>query len=1033
MNNKKRFWQNLNQLQDNNESSVDKKQEFLSGVTDKFEVNKMPELPRRKFLAALGASAAFISTSCTDYRDKGEIVSYNNKPENVDYGVANYYASSLNNGYGILIKTREGRPVKVDGNPDHPVNKSKIDNIGQASLLDLYDPARLKDPKKKSNGKSSKINWKVADEEIINLLNEANNSGKEIALITGEVISPSQNKLFDNFINSYPNARVYSYDVFAKSNKIKAWEKSYGDKNVPAFNIDEAKIILSLESDFLGSDVDAVENIQKFSKTRDFENLDDFSRLYSVEGNLSVTGTNGDYRLRLSPEKQYDFVLSVINELLKKELVNIEISSDVSAKVASHNLDNFASENNLDKKVLNYLVDDLHKNTGKSIVLAGDHLPEEVHSAVFMLNEIIKATDLYDLKHRNTVFRKLNTDKDWKDLINKINTGKVATVINFDVNPVYNLPKAWKFGEALSKSKVITFTEQENETSEVSDYIFPINHALESWGDFLLRDGIISTQQPVIAPLYNTRQKEAVLLTWANKNEDSYSFDIYHKFIQNRWKEEFYPALSLGFGFKDFWFSSLHDGVYKFDKTQLNGNTEKLSFNSESFVKTANSLKAGGYTLLLNRSSHLADGKYANNGWLQELPHPVSKVVWDNYAAVSPETASKLGAGYSDNISDLVEVTVNNAKLKLPVMVQPGLADNVISIELGYGRTKGGEIGTGVGFDGYQLMNSFDRIYTGASISKNGGTYQLVSTQEHHSLDDDFVKDFHRIRKIIRDGSIEEYKKNPKFIKEMALMNEKDIKKKNVNPVRKSDIKWAMAVDMSKCVGCNLCVSSCNVENNIPVVGKTETSKGREMHWMRIDRYYSGTPDAPIVSHQPMTCQHCDNAPCENVCPVVATTHSPDGLNQMTYNRCVGTRYCANNCPYKVRRFNFFDFRDWYADSYYEGDSLSLMHNPEVTVRSRGVMEKCTFCIQRIMEGRQEATKRGEEFTGSGVKTACQEACPADAITFGNMNDPESDIAKMREHNLEYKVLDQLGVRPNVSYMGKLRNIHTEEINSEQH
>jgi Fe-S-cluster-containing dehydrogenase component len=408
-------------------------------------------------------------------------------------------------------------------------------------------------------------------------------------------------------------------------------------------------------------------------------------------------------------------------------------------------------------------------------------------------------------------------------------------------------------------------------------------------------------------------------------------------------------------------------------------------------------------------------------------------VVWDNYAAVSPETASKLGAGYSDNISDMVEVSVNNAKLKLPVMVQPGLHDNVIAIELGYGRVKAGEIGTGVGFDAYKLMNSFDRIYTGASISKNGGTYQLVSTQEHHSLDDDFVKDFHRIRKIIRDGSIEEYKKNPKFIKEMALMNEKDIKKKNVNPVRTNDIKWAMAVDMSKCVGCNLCVSSCNVENNIPVVGKTEVSKGREMHWMRIDRYYSGKPDAPIVSHQPMTCQHCDNAPCENVCPVVATTHSPDGLNQMTYNRCVGTRYCANNCPYKVRRFNFFDFRDWYADSYYEGDSLSLMHNPEVTVRSRGVMEKCTFCIQRIMEGRQEATKRGEEFTGSGVKTACQEACPSDAIVFGNMNDPESEIAKLREHELEYKVLDQLGVRPNVSYIGKLRNIHTEEINSEQH
>jgi MoCo/4Fe-4S cofactor protein with predicted Tat translocation signal len=584
MNNKNRFWQSLEQLQDNRETIVDKKQEFLTGVTDKFDVNKMPEVSRRKFLAALGVSAAFISTSCTDYRDKGEIVTYNNKPENVDYGVANYYASSLNNGYGILIKTREGRPIKVDGNPDHPVNKSKIDNIGQASMLDLYDPGRLKDPKKKTNGKFSKINWKVADGEIIELLNNTKNSNKEIALITGEVISPSQNKLFDDFIISYPNAKIYSYDVFAKRNKLNAWQKAYGDNLLPSYNIDEAKIILALESDFLGADADAVENIQKFAKTRDFEKLDDFSRLYSIEGNLSVTGTNSDYRLRLSPEKQYDFVLALINQLLKKNLVNIELSSDISAKVASYNLEKFATENNLDIKVLNYLVDDLHNNTGKSIVVAGDQLPEAVHSAVFMLNEIIKATELYDLKHRNSVIRETTSNKEWNELINKINSGQVGTIINFDVNPVYNLPGNWNSGEVLKKTKVITFTEQETETSELSDYVLPINHALESWGDFMLREGVISTQQPVISPLYNTRQKEAVLLTWANRNADSYSFDIYHKFVQKRWQDEFYPALSLGFGFKDFWFSVLHDGIFEFDSAKLNGDNYLLNYNADSFV-----------------------------------------------------------------------------------------------------------------------------------------------------------------------------------------------------------------------------------------------------------------------------------------------------------------------------------------------------------------------------------------------------------------------------------------------------------------
>jgi molybdopterin-containing oxidoreductase family iron-sulfur binding subunit len=413
-------------------------------------------------------------------------------------------------------------------------------------------------------------------------------------------------------------------------------------------------------------------------------------------------------------------------------------------------------------------------------------------------------------------------------------------------------------------------------------------------------------------------------------------------------------------------------------------------------------------------------GKFANNGWLQELPHPVTKVTWDNYAAISPSTAKDLQV---EN-DDVLKINIGDREISIPAMIQPGMANETIVIELGYGRSNAGTVANGVGVNANALLDGSSQLFfDNATVTKTGETYKLISTQEHHSLDEALVKDLHLSRGIIQEGTLEEYSKHPEFLKE----HKHEIFSITENH-KYPDVKWAMSIDLNKCLGCSECITSCNVENNVPVVGKDQVEVGREMHWLRIDRYYSGTPDEPIVSTQPMLCQHCDNAPCENVCPVNATNHSPDGLNQMVYNRCVGTRYCANNCPYKVRRFNFYDFRDHFQNEYYQNELTYLVNNPEVTVRSRGVIEKCTFCVQNIMEARENAIRDGKEFDGSNVTTSCQSACPTNAIEFGNSNNSESNVSKHREHNLSYHVLEELNIIPNVTYLAKIRNTHSEDV-----
>jgi MoCo/4Fe-4S cofactor protein with predicted Tat translocation signal len=1029
------YWRSFKELYSDPEFNKAVKNEFSKEAAQAPDVTKMSGLSRRKFLALLSASAAVAAAGCSNYKDKGLVVPYNQKPEEIVLGLPNYYASTCtgcSNACGILVKTREGRPIKLDGNPDHPVNRGKICTKGQAGIMNLYNPERLREPMfSASKSNHTATSWDEANKNILNALKGA--AGKEIAIISHTIVSPTLKKLLDEFKVTYPTAKVYSYEVFNDTPRVNAWQKSYGKRNIPALQLDKAKVIVSLESDFLGNEGNQMEATRQFAAGRDVMTGKEFNRLYVIEGAVTLTGMNADYRLRLRTDAVEELVMALLNEFInKKKISGYVADGKVNSVLGSFNLDQVKAKYILDDKAVKNLVDDLTKYQGEAIVIGGEKLPESTHIAINLLNEVLGNNKLYSADSENVELMPLSTSSEMETLAMDMASGKVAAVIHMDANPVFHLSPDYKYAEALAKvPMVVTMAEQASETSDASNYVLPIHNQLEAWGDFKTRTGFYSMQQPIIAPLYNTRQKEAILLTWKDPSKQ-YNDKIYHDYIVENWEKNLYPAMGSATPFKKFWNSVLHDGVVYLNESPTAGGTP---FSADAFASSAGRMKSSNdFVVLLQNNNSIGDGRFASNGWLQELPNPISRITWDNYAAVSVHAAAELGI----NSNDLVDITIGNKKQTFPAFVQPGLADKVIEISLGYGRTAAGVVGSGVGVNANVLISKnpalTERMYNNAQVTKTGGTYELASTQEHYPIDSDpLLKDIQFRRGIIRQASVEEYKKDRDIIK-----NEKT--KLNLTPINPPPVyatpeytgyKWGMAIDLNKCTGCGACVTACNVENNIPIVGKDQVIANREMMWMRIDRYYYGTPDAPSANFQPMLCQHCDYAPCENVCPVAATTHSNDGINGMAYNRCVGTRYCSNNCPYKVRRFNYFDFRDHLHDSIQYAEPLELMANPEVTVRSRGVMEKCTFCLQRIMKERQDAIQENRGVIGSNVKTACQDACPANAIVFGNVNDKESEIAKYRAHDLGYSVLEEIKVMPNVTYIAKLRNIN-EPLNKKE-
>jgi MoCo/4Fe-4S cofactor protein with predicted Tat translocation signal len=1052
------YWRSFGELYSDPAFLDAKKHEFSVEAETAPEVSKMSGVSRRKFLALMSASAALAAAGCSNFRDKGEIVPYNKQPEGVIIGEPNYFASTFTyNGqdYGTLVKTREGRPIKLDGNPDHPVTKGKTTAKLQASILNLYDPDRIKNPQYSGDRKEFKdVTWEEVDTNLINEMKAAAGSGKEIAIISDSIISPTQKKLLSDFQKAYPTAKVYVHELFNDNVKDAAFEKCYGVKKYPLIKWNEANIIVALENDFLLTSGNVSETARLYAERRDVMTGADFNRLYVVEGDMSLTGMNSDYRLRLRTDAIEEFVMNLAAELSRRGV-------QMSANLGGFNLDDFASRYMLNKESLNQLVSDLLANRGKSIISAGSALPESTQIAVNMLNDALGNTALYSFENitegatsapaptttagetqtettapvtttTGSTFDVLSSRADFDGLMSRMESGNVGVVIHYGTNPVFTIPADYNYGETLSKvPTVVTMTEIANDSSAVSSYVLPVNHFLESWGDFQTRASFYSLQQPVISPLYNTRQKEAVLLNWLSGSPNEYNHNIYHLYLKDNWQKSIFPSLNLAVGFTNFWAASLHDGAVLTKKTA----SQSLTFNS-SAIGSAGKMEAGSdIVVLLKESETVGDGRYANNGWLQELPGAVSKITWDNYAAISPDTAK----GQNLASYDVIKVTIDGRTQNVPVFVQPGIADGQIVIELGYGQTTAGTVGSGTGTNANVLVGKAPALtywlYNNAKIEKTGDTYELASTVEHYPIDDPKYKDIQFKRDIIQEGTVKQYRANPAFLEEKTahLTEQNEYPTISGQEFEYTGVKWAMAIDLNRCIGCGECVMACNVENNIPVVGKEQVIKNREMMWLRVDRYYSGTPQDPRSTFQLMLCQQCDFAPCENVCPVKATVHSDDGLNGMAYNRCVGTRYCANNCPYKVRRFNYFNFRMMFKDGYQTEEPLNQMSNPEVTVRSRGVMEKCTFCVQRIMHARQIATQEGREIKGTDVTTACQDACGTDAIVFGDMNDKSSKLNEYREHKLGYNVLDQLKVRPNITYIAKLRNTEEEITEVEHH
>ncbi|MCB0748313.1 MAG: TAT-variant-translocated molybdopterin oxidoreductase, partial [Ignavibacteriae bacterium] len=746
----KNIWKSIKEYQEDPEVLEAKLHEFKQGVTDDFDPDQQSTFSRRKFLAVLAASTAYAATACTNYRDKGEIVPYVKRPEEILPGKPTYYASTFAEdglSYGVLVKTREGRPIKVEGNPDDPINKGKIPSRVHASILNLYDPDRLQSPTI-SKVKSS---WKIVNEEIASKLAEANSANKEIAVFTNHITSPTTAKVLDEFKLKFPSVKIYTTHLANDNNRVSAWKKCYDQNILPSIKWNKAKIIVALESDFLGKEGNTVENRANYALGRDIVNTKELSKLYSVEGAMSLTGMNSDIRLRLNPQLQFEFVLSLANQLMQLGAFGAsELSDNVISLIRKNSLNNFAEKSGLQIEKLKLIAKDLAENKSNSILVAGDALNEKVHIFVNLLNDLLGNNSLYNYDHGFLIDSEISTPQELKSFVAKCNDGKIAAVINLDANPVYELPTSLGLSDALSKVEtIISLSEAPNETTNLSKYILPLHNYLEAWGDHKTRNGLLTLQQPVISPLFDTKQKEEILLSWINTEPVDY-----HKYLMENFKTEVFDTNNSIADFNTYWLTSLHDGIVK---TYQNSITENKF--DQSIVKDFTT-SIDGFTVLIQNNYSFGTGKYANNGWLQELPHPVTKVAWDNFAAVAQRTAEKL------NIvnDDLIEISVNGKSIKLPTMVQPGMAEDTIAIELGYGRKNSGEVANEVGFNVNELLNENNLsqfIFGGATIKKTGEVYKLASTQEHHSLDDEFVKDLHLKRNIIQEGTLEEYKNNP--------------------------------------------------------------------------------------------------------------------------------------------------------------------------------------------------------------------------------------------------------------------------------
>jgi len=974
------YWRSLEELAGSEEFQEMLHREFPKGASEWLD-----DFSRRGFLKTMGASLALAGlTGCTRMPIT-EIVPYVRQPENVVPGRPMFYATAFTlGGYAspILVESHLFRPTKVEGNPQHPASLGGTDVYAQASILDLYDPDRAQNITYLGDVRS----WNAFMEAVRGPMNvQKSLAGGGVRILTQTVTSPTLAAQIRSYLETNPMAKWHVYEPINRDNVYEGAKLAFGEPVETRYDLSKADVIVSLDADFLYAGFPGSARY-----TRDFaarRNPDgNMNRLYVVESTPSSTGMKADHRLPVQASYVETFTKTLAAAL------GIAVSGSESRGASG-----------FDKAV----VADLSAHRGSSVVIVGDHQPPMVHALAYAINAVLgntgKTVFYTDPVDANPVSRK----ESLHTLVEDIRAGKVDLLLILGGNPAYDAPAELEFASALKSNAVnlkVFLSTHRNETAELCHWHVPEAHYLESWSDARAYDGTVSIIQPLIEPLYGGKSAHEIITILAGQ-----SGLTGHDLVQAYWQRQ-----HTGADFDAFWRKSLHDGWVEGTIYAPRNLTIRLT-DLESSLRNTSVLGTGGgapgYELNFRRDPSIYDGRFSNNGWLQELPKPLTKLTWDNCIMIGPAMAERLKL----NFKDVAELEFQGKKVKGPVWIQAGHPDNSITVFLGYGRTRAGRIGTGTGFDVYPLRTSQAPWFaSGAQLRRTGETYDLASTQGYQSMETPDGSE----RPLVQERSLEGYRKEPNFAKEgeppaaLTLYKPFDYSKETYS--------WGMAIDLNSCVGCNNCIVACQSENNVAVVGKEQTLRGRHMHWLRVDAYYNGPRDNPKGFFQPVPCMQCEDAPCELVCPVQATVHSSEGLNDMVYNRCVGTRYCSNNCPYKVRRFNFLLFQDW------ETPQFKLMRNPDVTVRSRGVMEKCTYCVQRISEKRIDAERADSTIKEGELQTACQQSCPANAIVFGNLNDPNSQVNKWKAQARNYSLLGELNTRPRTTYLAEVRNPNPE-------
>lgn len=954
-------------------------------------------LSRRRWLQLMGAS--FVLSGAVGCRFEEETLApFATRPANRIPGKPKYFNTSFEVAgvpQALRVTSYDGRPIKMDGNPDHASSGGASSAYAQGMLLDLYDPDRSRTPTQQQSSGVVARTWVEVDAYFAEAARvwEAT-QGADFAILAEPTTSPTLARLRAELQTRFPKARWFEYASVDDSNVYTGTQIAFGERLLPHYDLTNASVVVAIDCDLLGAHPNSLELTRQYAARRT-PVAGKMLRLFAVECEFTQTGSCADHRLAIKSSQVSGFLASV-EAALKGE------ATAAPSENASY-ADRFLAA----------VVDDLRSHSGESLVAVGSSQPPEVHALAHRINSQLKNVGKTVSFSRAPQAKGADT---LADFVAHARGGACKTVLILGGNPVYDAPVDLDFAGSLKEiADRLHLTSHSNETTAICNWGLPLSHPLECWSDCLLIDGTFGIGQPQIAPLFESRSAIEVLARLLGVNDDGLS-------IVRRTAQEFTPRLKVD---KE-WNRAIHSGFVASSQS-ARINPEVKSFDApqaDDSWKVAGEIKNGELELIFSSHSSVFDGRFANNAWLQELPHPLTKLTWGNAAVMSPKTAAALKV----KDGDVVALEVDQRKVEIPVYILPGQATGTVSVALGYGRTRAGLVGgdltnsvASVGVNVAAIRTSKTlRSAKGLKVTATGRVEKLAVTQDHYSIDKIGLEGIHgRIGDLVLEAQLDEYLHHPDFAQHKVHHPPLE------SPWTEHSYDghaWGMSIDLNKCIGCNACTIACQAENNVPIVGAEQVIQNREMHWLRVDRYFAGDPEQPQVISQPVTCHHCENAPCEQVCPVAATVHSDEGLNDMAYNRCIGTRYCGNNCPYKVRRFNFLDYRGELAGTANELSHLVL--NPEVTVRSRGVMEKCTYCVQRIQNTRISARNDGRAIGANEIQTACQQVCPAQAIVFGDLNNPESAVAKAHADPRAYAMLGELNVKPRTKYLARIRNPH---------